>query len=373
MGACSSSANRHSDEGYIDIHNEDILNNESRDELESKISDIINIDIQDWKQYIEQFNEPISADQLQIWSRQLELISTPSELSNIDNLLRIKQNIYSIDARKYKNYLINFIRALLKKPNQNRVILVDLIYLLKICQDDLLSLYATLQIFYDIGFRTTFDYQQPCLIFNYKDVTHCKSILFWLQLHCKINNHHNRKYSKNIKKKNKKNCHIQYDHHQSQLCMTTNNESILQSYKKYEAKLILFITHYTMKYYTHNSHEFISTDIIRLISHFVVIDFEMTDSWGNYIKSIFSFNNNQLTHNINLNIFDMQRNDSYDIKIKDMVSNTAISNIHEMIVLKDQSIPNWVHWHYDKIRKHKIKDLGTFFIYIFFQFYLILI
>eukprot|EP01084_Bolivina_argentea_P320248 555629_1 len=163
MGVCSSSINRNFTEEINTIENKtnDILDKIDKNDLETKISEIIDIDITEWKLYIKQFNEPISADQLQIWSRQLKLISTPSSLTNINNLLRIKENIYKIDPSKYKSYLINFIKALLKKPNQNRVILVDLIYLLKICQDDLLSLYATLQIFYDIGFRTTFDYQQP--------------------------------------------------------------------------------------------------------------------------------------------------------------------------------------------------------------------
>ena len=348
MGTCSSSLNRNVDEvngnlignnnndGGVVASNIDIVDIDSdKRELEHKISEIISIDVSSWKNYILQFNEPISADQLQIWSRELELISTPNELTNIDNLLRIKKNIYSIDPSKYKNYLINFIRALLKKPNQNRVILVDLIYLLKICQDDLLSLYATLQIFYDIGFRTTFDYQQPCLIFNYKDVTHCRSILFWLQLHCKMN--------------------INYNDNNNKPDHDDDNGNIIECYKKYQNKLIVFIQNYTIKHYE----QCISLDIIRLISMFVSIDFEMTDSWGNYIKSIFSFYNKYETenNNIKLNIFDMQRNESYDISINDIAKNNkSISNIHEMIVLKNQCLPSWVSWTYDGWNNFKNKD-----------------
>eukprot|EP01084_Bolivina_argentea_P244856 410106_1 len=86
----------------------------------------------------------------------------------------------------------------------------------------------------------------------------------------------------------------------------------------------------------------------------------MTDSWGNYIKSIFSFkpitnnnnnNNNNNKHNINLNVFDMQRNESFDIKIFDIIPNKPIEDIHEMIVLKNQSIPNWIAWHYKSFYK----------------------
>ena len=285
------------------------------------------------KYYIYKFLEPISADQLQIWSRSLDLIETPTELTNIDNLLAIKSSIYEIDPSKYKNYLINFIRALLKKPNLHRVILVDLIYLLKICQDDLLSLYATLRIFYDIGFRTTFDYDQPCLIFNYEDVSHCKQILFWLQLHCRIGHRY-----------------IDYKTQTPTPSLLPSNYIIC--YKKYEEKLIKFIKLYCNKY-----NKLICNDIIGLISKFVVIDFEMTDSWGNYIKSIFSFPGNQENNNdnnnghtsssIKLNVYDIQKDESFDILIKDIVRNKGIYNIHEMIVLKNQSVPNWINWHYD--------------------------